>query len=112
MEAQHHAVAQFTGGAPLLAEFEEIESGRHHRIQPQLAAAIDVCRKQRATLVIAKLDRLVRNVHFVPASWKARLISWPWTIPTLRDSPSIFSPLWPRSRPRRFRNAHAQHSNR
>src|SRR5258708_5141305 len=33
--------------------------------RPQLRAALEACRKQKATLLIAKLDRLARNVHFV-----------------------------------------------
>ncbi|WAR46191.1 recombinase family protein [Methylomonas rapida] len=36
------------------------------RFTPQLKAAIEACRKHKATLVIAKLDRLARNVHFIP----------------------------------------------
>jgi len=33
--------------------------------RPQLAAALALAKKQKATLVIAKLDRLARNVHFI-----------------------------------------------
>jgi len=33
--------------------------------RPQLRAALDACKKQGAILIIAKLDRLARNVHFV-----------------------------------------------
>jgi DNA invertase Pin-like site-specific DNA recombinase len=51
--------------ANLVAEFIEVESGRRHTNRPKLAAAIAECRRQRATLVIAKLDRLARNVHFI-----------------------------------------------
>ncbi len=42
-----------------------MESGRRHKNRPKLLAALELCRKQRATLVIAKLDRLARNVHFI-----------------------------------------------
>jgi DNA invertase Pin-like site-specific DNA recombinase len=48
----------------LSAEFIEVESGRKND-RPQLAAALYLCRRQRAILVIAKLDRLARNVAFV-----------------------------------------------
>ena len=65
LEAQRVAVARFTHGASLLSEFQEIESGKRHTNRPQLAAALDTCRRQKATLVIARLDRLARNVHFI-----------------------------------------------
>ena len=65
LDAQRTAVARHLNGAELLAEFQEIESGKNHTTRPQLAAAIDLCRRKRATLVIAKLDRLARNVHFI-----------------------------------------------
>ena len=65
LDAQREAVHRHVSAASLLAEFTEIESGKSHRNRPQLAAAIERCRKSRATLVIAKLDRLARNVHFV-----------------------------------------------
>lgn len=48
----------------ILAEFIEIESGKVSS-RPQLAAAIALCRETGATLLIAKLDRLARNVLFI-----------------------------------------------
>lgn len=48
----------------IVAEFIEVESGRKQD-RPQLAAALAACRTTRAILVIAKLDRLARNVAFV-----------------------------------------------
>lgn len=66
LEAQRAAVAQhLNGGAwQLVGEYTEIESGRRTD-RPQLAAALASCRLHKATLVIAKLDRLARNVAFV-----------------------------------------------
>lgn len=66
LEAQRWAVAQFItgGGWTLVSEFTEIESGRR-RDRPQLQAAITTCRLHRATLIVAKLDRLARNAHFL-----------------------------------------------
>jgi len=50
----------------LVAEFTEVEHGtRKGNHRPQLAAALAACRVHGATLVIAKLDRLARNVAFV-----------------------------------------------
>jgi len=66
LEAQRAAVeAHVAGvGGTVTAEFIEVESGRK-KDRPQLAAALADCRGRRAVLVIAKLDRLARNVHFV-----------------------------------------------
>jgi DNA invertase Pin-like site-specific DNA recombinase len=64
LDAQRAAVAGFVGARELIAEFTEVESGRRND-RPQLAAALDLCRRQRAMLVIAKLDRLARNVAFI-----------------------------------------------
>lgn len=66
LEAQASAVAAFVAGrgGELVAAFTEVESGRKAE-RPQLAAALDACRRCKATLVIAKLDRLARNVAFI-----------------------------------------------
>jgi len=66
LEAQRAAVAGFTaaGGHGLVTEFLEIEFGKRND-RPQLEAALATCRLHRATLVIAKLDRLARNVAFI-----------------------------------------------
>jgi DNA invertase Pin-like site-specific DNA recombinase len=66
LEAQRAAVAQHvaTTGGRIVGEFVEVESGRK-KDRPQLAAALEACRKQRAVLLLAKLDRLARNVAFV-----------------------------------------------
>jgi DNA invertase Pin-like site-specific DNA recombinase len=67
LEAQRSAVATFLAGIPdaqLLAEFTEIETGKKAD-RPELATALALCKKHKARLVIAKLDRLARNVYFV-----------------------------------------------
>ena len=66
LEAQQKAVADYLNGGSwkLVAGFTEVESGRRKN-RPQLAAALEAARQQKATLVIAKLDRLARNVAFV-----------------------------------------------
>lgn len=66
LDAQRSAVlAYLNGGAwELIEEFTEVESGKRSD-RPQLAAALAACRIHRAKLVIAKLDRLARNVVFV-----------------------------------------------
>ena len=66
LEAQHAAVMPFAEreGYQVVAEFTEVESGRKNQ-RPELLAALVQCRKLRATLIIAKLDRLGRNVAFI-----------------------------------------------
>ncbi len=70
LEAQRQAVAAYVGASPLIAEFQEIETGKNDT-RPQLVAALEYCRKHRATLVIAKLDRLSRDVHFISGLMKS-----------------------------------------
>jgi DNA invertase Pin-like site-specific DNA recombinase len=48
----------------MLAEFTEIESGKRND-RPELEKALAACKKQKAKLVIAKLDRLSRNLAFI-----------------------------------------------
>lgn len=67
LDAQRERVQQFltgSAGFPPLAEFVEQESGRKVD-RPALAAALAACRVHRATLIIAKLDRLSRNQRFL-----------------------------------------------
>lgn len=68
LEAQAAAIAEHVrrNGAVVAAEFTEIESGRRAD-RPELAKALAACRAMRATLLVAKLDRLARNVEFLSA---------------------------------------------
>lgn len=65
LEAQRAAVTGYLRDQAVLATYTEIESGRRHTNRPQLLAALEDCRKRRAVLVIARLDRLARNVAFI-----------------------------------------------
>jgi DNA invertase Pin-like site-specific DNA recombinase len=66
LDAQRESVQRFLGqGQALAAAFTEIESGRRDTNRPQLHTALGECRKRRATLLIARLDRLARNVAFI-----------------------------------------------
>lgn len=67
LEAQRTAVRQFTGcmdGSCIDGEFTDVESGKNDR-RPELAKALHLCQELGATLVIAKLDRLSRNMKFI-----------------------------------------------
>jgi hypothetical protein len=67
LDAQRYTVARYVDSqiaGCIVASFEEVESGKRSD-RPQLAAALAACRAHRATLVIAKLDRLARNARFL-----------------------------------------------
>jgi DNA invertase Pin-like site-specific DNA recombinase len=67
LEAQRAAVLGFiNGNAELVAEFTEVESGKHAN-REELKKAIAACKRHKAKLVIAKLDRLSRNLAFIAA---------------------------------------------
>lgn len=73
LDAQREAVAQFLSGnaATVIAEFVEIESGGKSD-RPKLRDALDACQRGKATLLIAKLDRLARSVAFISALMEAK----------------------------------------
>lgn len=74
LEAQQEAVKAFAkrNGFTIREEFIEIESGAKNK-RPQLLQAFAVCRKRHAMLLIAKLDRLGRNMAFISALMEARV---------------------------------------
>ena len=74
LEAQQTAVKRWLDGGTwkLLASFTEVESGK--RVQrPELAKALAYCKRHKATLLIARLDRLARNVHFISGLMEAKV---------------------------------------
>lgn len=74
LEAQKAAVEKYLNGGSweLLGDFVEIESGKRKN-RPQLNAALALCKKRKATLVIAKLDRLARNLHFISGLMESKI---------------------------------------
>ena len=66
LDAQRDAVTQFLAAraATVIAEYLEVESGGKDD-RPKLQEALAACQRTRATLLIAKLDRLARSVSFV-----------------------------------------------
>jgi DNA invertase Pin-like site-specific DNA recombinase len=78
LEAQKEAVSRYLNGGAweLVGEFAEVETGKGADAlarRPQLKAALAACRKDGATLIIAKLDRLSRSVHFVSGLMESRV---------------------------------------
>lgn len=72
LAAQRKVVIDYLNGGKweLVAEFTEVESGKRTD-RPQLEKALAVCRLKGATLLVAKLDRLARNAHFLLGLEKA-----------------------------------------
>jgi DNA invertase Pin-like site-specific DNA recombinase len=66
LEAQQKSVATYLAGdsCSLIASFTEVESGKTDG-RPKLQEALATCRIHNATLLIAKLDRLSRDAHFL-----------------------------------------------
>ena len=66
LEAQKEIIQNHLREITPIAEYTEIESGRKtDKGRPQLRKALEHCRKEGATLIVAKLDRLARNVSFL-----------------------------------------------
>jgi DNA invertase Pin-like site-specific DNA recombinase len=66
LDAQRQAVMNYLNGGPwkLVAEHTEVESGKGNA-RPELEKALAACRRHKAKLCIAKLDRLSRNLAFI-----------------------------------------------
>lgn len=64
LDAQRSTIRAFAGSSPIIAEFEEVESGTRSD-RPELAKALAFAKKNRAVLLVAALSRLGRSVAFV-----------------------------------------------
>lgn len=70
LEAQEAALARFAEaeGFSLVATYQDVETGKGSDAldrRPQLAAALKAARKHKAPIIVARLDRLSRDVHFI-----------------------------------------------
>jgi DNA invertase Pin-like site-specific DNA recombinase len=70
IEAQRDNIARFAKaeGYELIGEYVEVETGKGADAldrRPQLSAALTAARKRKGAVVVAKLDRLSRDVHFI-----------------------------------------------
>lgn len=74
LDAQAESVRQHVvrAGGDIIAAFTEVESGKRSD-RPELAKAMDVARRKKATLVIARLDRLSRNLAFIANLMESRV---------------------------------------
>ncbi len=70
LESQKAIVSNFTKDGCIVAEFVDVESGKKNQ-RPELSKAIQLSKKENAVLVIAKLDRLSRDVNFISGLMKS-----------------------------------------
>ena len=78
LDAQRQTVSQYLAGSTrtILAEFVEVETGKGANAldrRPELRRALELCKRSGATLLIAKLDRLARNVHFISGLMESKV---------------------------------------
>jgi DNA invertase Pin-like site-specific DNA recombinase len=65
LQAQKNAVERYISPELIDKEFTEVETGTRKKHRPILAEALELCKRYDATLIVAKLDRLTRNVNFL-----------------------------------------------
>jgi DNA invertase Pin-like site-specific DNA recombinase len=70
---RRHLSSQDSGEDQPIAEFVEVESGKRVKNRPRFIEALALCKKTQATLVIARLDRLARNIHFIRSLMKSKV---------------------------------------
>jgi DNA invertase Pin-like site-specific DNA recombinase len=78
LEAQKETVASYLRGVDgeVISEFQEVETGKGANAlakRPQLAAALALCKKTGARLLVPKLDRLARNVNFISGLMESKV---------------------------------------
>ena len=73
LDAQENITRTFANDrGTTLNTYVEIESGKKKN-RPQLIAAIKECKKTKSTLLISRLDRLARNLHFVTSLIESKI---------------------------------------
>jgi DNA invertase Pin-like site-specific DNA recombinase len=75
LEAQERMIGDYIRriSGKIIGSFTEVESGKRSNNRPQLRKALALARKKKATLIVAKLDRLARNVAFVSALMESKV---------------------------------------
>jgi DNA invertase Pin-like site-specific DNA recombinase len=76
LEAQQALIQRFADqeGIQIVQSFTEVQSGKDDdQKRPQLSAALEAARKAKAPVIVTKLDRLSRDVHFISGLMKHRV---------------------------------------
>ena len=92
LDAQREMIGRFASaeGLELAGEHIEIETGKGAdalELRPKLRAALDQARSRKCPIVVAKLDRLSRNVHFITGLMEQRV---PFIVAELGNSVPSF----------------------
>jgi DNA invertase Pin-like site-specific DNA recombinase len=98
LDAQREAIARFAAleGLTIAETFTEIETAKGDTLarRPKLAAALKAARKIKAPVIVAKLDRLSRDVHFISGLMAERV---PFIVAELgADTDPFMLPIRPR----------------
>ncbi len=72
MAAQEQAIKTYNGNGNVIARFVEVESGKR-KDRPELMMALEHCKLTGSTLIVAKLDRLARNVFFISSLMESKV---------------------------------------
>jgi DNA invertase Pin-like site-specific DNA recombinase len=101
LEAQQALIQRFADqeGLQIIQTFTEVQSGKDDdQKRPQLNAALEAAGKAKAPVIVAKLDRLSRDVHFISGLMKHKVsfIVAPISAPTPIPSCCTSMPPWPR----------------
>lgn len=73
LQAQRQAVQSYAANGEIIAEYVEIETGTSKKKRVEIYKAIELCKQTGATLLIAKLDRLARNVVFTATLLESKI---------------------------------------
>ncbi|TXG36677.1 recombinase family protein [Seonamhaeicola maritimus] len=74
LQAQQNAVQKYISGkGEMIAEFTEVESGTRKKKRVEIYKAIEFAKLENATLIVAKLDRLARDVEFTSALFNGKV---------------------------------------
>src|SRR5690606_27718042 len=99
LESQETCVKTYIGKqGEIIGEFTDIESGKNDK-RPGLAQAMQLCKDTGSTLVIAKLDRLSRDIRFIVELQESKVKFVCWNSPEANEFPiHIFAAMAHRER--------------
>lgn len=73
LDAQRHIISEYVKDAPITTEYVEVETGTAKRKRVEIYKALQQCKDEGATLIVAKLDRLARDVQFISSVLNSKI---------------------------------------